>query len=171
MPCPSLRTLPLRVVVVALLASACVGCGSSATDESQDPLAGIDASFLERHGQLTFVNNVEVGYKLAQDRGMPCLFFFTANWCTFCHQMAETAFPDERVGQLGRNFVCVLVDADRERGLCQYFAVSGYPTVEFVSPQGQSLYRLIGQQSAADLAAGMQAALGRYAWLSNSIVR
>jgi thiol:disulfide interchange protein len=117
------------------------------------------------------VNNVEVGYKLAQERGLPCLFFFTANWCTFCHRMAETAFPDEQVGQLGQNFVCVLVDADRERGVCQYFAVSGYPTVEFVSPQGQSLHRLVGQQSAADLAVGMQSALGRYAWLSKSVVR
>jgi thiol:disulfide interchange protein len=99
------------------------------------------------------------------------LFFFTAKWCTFCHQMADTAFVDEQVGQLGQNFVCVLVDADLERGLCHHFSVSGYPTVEFVSPQGHSLHRLVGQQSPAHLAAGMQAALGRLAWLSDSLVR
>lgn len=168
---PSLRPVQLRFVSVLLLASVCAGCGSSETAQVQDPLAGVNAQFLERHGELTFVNNVEVGYKVAQDRGLPCLFFFTAKWCTFCHQMADTAFPDEQVGRLGQNFVCVLVDADRDRGLCHYFSVSGFPTVEFVSPQGQSLHRLVGQQSPADLAAGMQAALGRYAWLNNSVVR
>jgi thiol:disulfide interchange protein len=171
MPRHSLRPLSWHCFFVVLLASACAGCGSSGTDPVQDHLAGVDAQFLERHGQLTFVNNVEVGYKLAQERGMPCLFFFTAKWCTFCQRMATTAFPDAQVGQLGQNFVCVLVDADREQGVCQYFAVSGYPTVEFISPQGQPLHRLIGQQSPADLAAGMQAALGRFAWLSNSVVR
>lgn len=171
MPRISLRLVQYRFIVIALLASACAGCGNTRTDQAQDPLASVDAQYLERHGQLTFVNNVEVGSRLAQERGLPCLFFFTAEWCTYCHNMAATAFNDEHVGQLGQNFVCVLVDADRNRGVCDYFSVSGYPTVEFVSPQGQSLHRLVGQQSPDDLAAGMQAALGRFAWLSNSVVR
>jgi len=171
MPDSALRVLQVRLLCTVLLASACVGCGQSGGEQRQDITAGVDAQFLEQHGQLTFVNNVEVGCKLATAHGMPCLFFFTAEWCTFCHRMSETAFADEHVGMLGQNFVCVLVDADRERGLCNYFAVTGYPTVEFVSPQGQSLHRLVGQQSPADLAVGMQAALGRFAWINNSLVR
>jgi hypothetical protein len=55
--------------------------------------------------------------------------------------------------------------------MCQYFAVTGYPTVELVSSQGHSLCRLVGQQSAADLAAGMRTALGRYAWVTDTQVR
>jgi thiol:disulfide interchange protein len=171
MPSTSLRQWPIHIICIVLLASLGLGCGSSGPEQPQDILAGVDARFLEQHGRLTFVNNVEVGCQLAANRGMPCLFFFTAEWCTFCHRMAETAFADENVGLLGQNFVCVLVDADKERSLCHYFFVTGYPTVEFVSPQGQSLHRLVGQQSPADLVAGMQAALGRFAWLNNSLVR
>jgi thiol:disulfide interchange protein len=101
-----LRPKHFRFAYALILASICAGCGSSEPEQSHDVLTGVDARFLERHGQLTFVNNVEVGWKLAQDRGVPCLFFFTAKWCTFCHQMADTAFVDDHVGQLGQNFVC-----------------------------------------------------------------
>jgi thiol:disulfide interchange protein len=163
--------IPRHLPLFALLASACLGCGHSNREQHRDTLANVDSRYIEQHGQIRFVNNVEVGCNVAAEHGMPCLFFFTAEWCTYCHRMAETAFADKRVGQLGVNFVCVIVDADRERELCSYFSVTGFPTVEFVSPHGQSLHRLVGQQSPADLAAGMQAALGRYAWLDNSRMR
>lgn len=149
----------------------CVGCGQADIESPPEFLSGVDAQFVERHGQLYFVNDVQAGCQLARQRGLPCLFFFTAEWCTFCHRMADTAFADAAAGELGQNFVCVLVDADHERDLCAYFSVTGFPTVEFVSPQGQSLHRLVGQQTPSNLVAGMQAALGRVAWLNDSQVR
>jgi thiol:disulfide interchange protein len=149
----------------------CVGCGRAESSSQAQVLTGIDPQIVEQHGQLYFVNDVKAGCQLATERGMPCLFFFTAEWCTFCHRMADTAFSDEQVGQLGQNFVCILVDADRETQYCRYFAVTGFPTVEFVSPHGHSLHRLVGQQSPSDLAAGMQAALGRFAWMNDSQLR
>lgn len=153
--------------LMVLLATLCVGCGQT----KYDPHYALEPRFVERHGQLDFVNNVQAGCRLATERGMPCLFFFTAEWCTYCERMADTAFADPTVGALGRNFVCVLVDADREPELCRYFSVTGFPTIEFVTPRGHSLHRLVGQQSPADLAAGMHAALGRYAWLSETKLR
>ena len=168
MPIAPPRKFPARTLLVVLLAAVCVGCGQAGVETKPAYLAELEARFVERHGQLYFVNDVKTGCHLATQHGMPCLFFFTAEWCTFCHRMADTAFADAAVGLLGQNFVCVLVDADRERDLCAYFAVTGFPTVEFVSPQGQSLHRLVGQQSPANLVVGMQAALGRFAWLSDS---
>jgi thiol:disulfide interchange protein len=154
-----------------LLASLCGGCGQqNAKTEPVFP-ADMNPLVVERHGQLYFVNDVQAGCRAAQQHGLPCLFFFTADWCTYCHRMADSAFSDAQVGLLGQNFVCVLVNADRDRELCAYFSVTGFPTVEFASPQGQSLHRLVGQQSASELAAGMRAALGRFAWLSDSQLR
>jgi thiol:disulfide interchange protein len=171
MPVAVPRKLTACTLLVAALTSLCLGCGQSGTESKSDVLAQLDPQFVEQHGQLYFVNDVKAGCQLAAERGMPCLFFFTAEWCTFCHRMADTAFSDTRVGQLGQNFVCVIVDADRDADMCRYFAITGFPTVEFVSPQGHSLHRLVGQQSPSDLAMGMQAALGRFAWMSDSQLR
>ena len=63
------------------------------------------------------------------------LIFFTAQWCRFCHQMADEAFTHPQVVSLSEHFVCVLVDADSEPEICRKFGVTGYPTIQFVSPR------------------------------------
>jgi thiol-disulfide isomerase/thioredoxin len=169
MPYASVRSF--RVGLLLAVVSVCAGCGQSGLEGKPEFLAELDSQFISPQGRLFFVNDVRRGCEVASQKGLPCLFFFTADWCTFCHRMAESAFVDDRVGELGQNFVCILVNADRERDLVGYFAVTGYPTVEFVSPHGQSLHRLVGQQSPEGLAAGMQAALGRFAWINGTQLR
>ena len=112
MPDSAVRRLLVRFALALPLAIACTGCGYSAIDHGHDVYSRVEAGLLERHGQLTFVNDPAVGLDLATQGGMPCLFFFTAEWCTYCHRMADSAFADETVGLLGQSFVCVLVDAD-----------------------------------------------------------
>lgn len=171
MPDSAMRGLHFRFAFALLLASALLGCGQSPADHRQDVYSRVDAQSLQSYGQLTFVTDLAVGYELATNGGMPCLFFFTADWCTYCHRMADSAFADETVGRLSQSFVCVLVDADHEPELCQEFAVTGFPTVVFASPHGHTLHRLIGLQSPSALAGGMRAALGRCAWINDSLVR
>jgi len=154
--------------VIVLLALAVSGC-QRAEHHSAPPevLAEIGPQLLTSRGKLQFVKNVEAGYRLADEKGLPCLLFFTADWCTYCHEMEETAFVDREVAQLADNFICVLVDADLEKEVCEQFSVSGYPTIQFVSSSGRVLNRLVGLQSAQELMTGMQAALKRFAWLDD----
>jgi len=157
----------MLVCVLVLLATS--GCGSSSSDTAIPPvLQGVDPNLVVRRGQLYFVSDSAAGHQLAEKSGMPCLLFFTADWCTFCHQMEATAFVDSSVTALADNFVCVLVDADREPEICQQFAVPGYPTIQFIAADGATLHRLVGRQSAPDLANGMRAALKRFAWLNDA---
>ena len=72
------------------------------------------------------------------------------------------------IGKLAEQFVCVLVDADREPVFCRQYSIRGYPTVQFLAADGRRLHRLVGRQSSSKLAAGMQAALQRLAWLENT---
>ena len=83
--------------------------------------------------------------------------------------MASEAFRDQRVVTLSESFVCVVVDADRERDICQRFRVKAYPTVQFVSPGGVPLNRLIGKQKHSRLIAQMQAALDAVAQRKDTI--
>jgi thiol:disulfide interchange protein len=110
-------------------------------------------------GSLPFVKGFETGYGQAKAAGKPMLLFFTAEWCRYCHQMADEAFANPQVVELAERFVCILVDADAEAEVCKEFRVQGYPTVQFLSPRGVPLNRLVGKKPSHQVMMAMQAAL------------
>ena len=154
-------------VMLALAMLAIVGCQPSTSTPSK-VLQQVDPQLIVQRGSLFFVADSQTGRNLAQEHGMPCLLFFTAEWCTFCHKMEEASFYNSTVQRLANQFVCVLVDADREPNTCSEFQVRGYPTVQFLAADGRQLHSLVGQQSTSQLLAGMQIALERVAWLDNA---
>jgi thiol:disulfide interchange protein len=110
-------------------------------------------------GDLKFVEGYASGYAQAASQSKPMLVFFTASWCHYCHQMAEEAFTHPQVVRLADQFVCILVDADREPRVCRQFQVTGYPTIQFLSPAGAPLERIVGKKPGHQLMMAMQAAL------------
>lgn len=110
-------------------------------------------------GNLQFVDGYSRGLELAQSTHKPMLVFFTAEWCHFCHQMADEAFTHPQVVALAEHFVCVLVDADAQPDVCRQFRVQAFPTVQFVSPRGVPLNRIVGKKPGNQLMMSMQAAL------------
>jgi len=152
-------------IIGAMAVLSVLGCGQN--EASSVALKDVQSKMLVPRGELLFVNDVKAGCRLAAEKNMPCLLFFTADWCTYCHEMEETAFVDPAVAQMSENFVCVIVDADLEKEVCGQFSISGYPTIQFVSSRGRVLNRLVGRQTATELMAGMRAALKRFAWLDD----
>jgi thiol:disulfide interchange protein len=110
-------------------------------------------------GLLRFSENLQQGLAEADREGKPVLLFFTAQWCHFCHQMADEAFRNPQVVGLSDKFVCILVDADSQPEVCRQFRVSAYPTVQFVSPQGMLLNRIEGKRPGNQVMLAMQTAL------------
>lgn len=134
--------------------------------DEQLPQAGADkaqqAHAVERHvarGHLPFVQGYAEGVAQASAQSKPMLVFFTAEWCQFCHQMADEAFTDPQVVRLAEQFVCILVDADREPGICQQYDVNGYPTIQFLSPRCVPLERIVGKKPGHQVLIAMQSAL------------
>lgn len=110
-------------------------------------------------GHLRFVEGFEQGYAEALRQQKPMLIFFTAEWCHYCHQLADEAFTNPQVVSLSERFVCILVDGDAEPDVCRQFQVTGFPTIQFVSPRGVQLDRLVGKRPGHQLMMAMQAAL------------
>jgi len=110
-------------------------------------------------GYLQFVTGYREGYNRGLAEGKPMLVFFTARWCHFCHQMANEAFTHGQVVDLSQRFVCILVDADAEPEVCEQFGVRGYPTIQFLSPRGVPMNRIVGKKPGHQLMMAMQAAL------------
>jgi thiol:disulfide interchange protein len=122
------------------------------------------------HGSVPFVKGYAEGFQVAQSEGKPMLVFFTAGWCHFCRQMAADTFTNEQVVEWSDRFVCIQVDAETEPDICRQFRVKGYPTVQFLSPQGVPLNRVVGKRAADPLISQMQAALGATASRSTPTV-
>jgi thiol-disulfide isomerase/thioredoxin len=110
-------------------------------------------------GNLRFVDNYRQGYEKALREGKPMLVFFTAEWCHYCHEMADEAFTHPQVVSLARYFVCILIDADVEPDVCRQFRVTGFPTIQFLSPRGGLMERIVGKKPSQQLAMSMQATL------------
>ncbi len=146
----------LTLTCLACCAMSLAGCGQST--EAGRAEAPAEAPRVAK-GNLNFIEGYQAGSAAAQDSGQPMLLFFTAEWCHFCHQMAGEAFVHPEVVGLSNQFVCVLIDADREPEVCQQFSVRGYPTIQFVSPQGSALNRLTGKRPGPQLVMEMQAVL------------
>lgn len=155
------------VCMMPLLAGA--GCQEATTDAATAGTASVvDPSLVSQRGALQFFEGWELGQRVAAERNLPRLVFFTAHWCTYCRTMEATTFADAQIGQLGREFVCVLVDADREPGICRRLQVTGYPTVHILGPSGTPLAELRGWSSAPQLADALRAALDRHALLERA---
>jgi thiol:disulfide interchange protein len=147
-----------RWLATLLVAAACAGCASESVET---PVAATDVAVEAAiaRGRIPFVESFEQGRDLALASGKPLLVFFTAGWCDFCHAMANDAFCQDSVVDAADQFVCVLIDADREPELCQHFQVRSYPTIQFVSPEGVVLNRVIGKKPSHELVMEMQAVL------------
>lgn len=146
---------------------------ANSADGAIDQAEGIgrtDSSQIAR-GRIAFVNGFQSGLKLARDQHKPMLVFFTAEWCHYCHQLANEAFVQDTVVETSRKFVCVLVDADAEPDVCREFQVRGYPTIQFLSPRGVPLNRVTGKQPGYALVQQMQAALEVVARQGKTVTR
>lgn len=77
-----------------------------------------------------------------------------AAWCGPCKRMANTVFPDERVGEFfNKNFVSVQIDWEKGEGLTlrNQYKVAAYPTLFFIAPDGKVVHKVVGALEADQL--------------------
>jgi thiol:disulfide interchange protein len=149
----------LALKIVASLALGLLGgCNRTSGDSTAAVTPELPAHDLAT-GRVEFVEGYQRGLEHGRQQGKPMLVFFTAHWCDYCHAMAREAFSQQAVIDLSKKFTCVLVDADSEPEICRQFRVRGYPTVQFLSPGGLPLNRLVGKQPANQVVMEMEAVL------------
>ncbi len=80
----------------------------------------------------------------------PVLMVITAPWCQFCRELMATSFADPDVARIVEaSFVPIHVDAERRPDVNQRFGTGAWPTIAWLTPDGE----LIAQDNFLDAAA------------------
>jgi hypothetical protein len=104
---------------------------------------------------IEYVEGYEAGLRRAAADVRPMLVIFRAAWCRWSAELAQGALADRRLVELSRQFVCVVVDADRHAADCTRWGVKEFPTVLIASPSGEERRRWTGCPAVDELVAAM----------------
>ena len=77
-----------------------------------------------------------------------------ATWCGPCKQLKKYTFADKSAGDFfNTNFVNMALDGEQEEGaaLASKFGIEAYPTLMFVTPEGELIIKSPGFRTASDL--------------------
>jgi thioredoxin 1 len=77
-----------------------------------------------------------------------------ATWCGPCKQLKKYTFADKSAGDFfNTNFVNMALDGEQEEGaaLASKFGIEAYPTLMFVTPEGELITKSPGFRTASDL--------------------
>ncbi len=154
-PRPTRRTW-LSLAGCSLASAALTGCDSWVVPSKPTATVPTKAANTE---PVVFTLDHNAALARAERTGQPVLLFFTAEWCKYCHQLADEVLSLPRNPRLARSFQCVQIDADAQPELCKQYGVTGFPTLICLGPQGQLTARLVGKQSPAVVRTTLQVVL------------
>lgn len=115
---------------------------------------------------VSWVNSETQGLKIAKEENKVMLVDFYADWCPPCKELDHGFFRKPEVVALLKEMVPVKIDATFRdspeiEGLLKKYNVIGWPTIKFVSPDGQILEDLsVISYNPTLLLENMQKALG-----------
>ena len=89
--------------------------------------------------------------KLANEKGMPILFFFTAEWSVPSQEMLTEVWANEGVTAFAQKFIAVQVDVDQYPEIAKKYEVKTYPTVIISDPSGDIKIQRVGIVSVKEM--------------------
>lgn len=109
--------------------------------------------------RISFIENCDIGLRLADFANKPLLIVFRATWCRWSMALTQQTLSDPSIVALTDSFVCVQVDADRHAKTCQQYSVTQFPTILIVDTEDNEIIRRSGHTMVADLTPLLQSAL------------
>ncbi len=124
-----------------LLVFLITACGPSADQpDHRAPAADIGA-----HAEIDWVDGtVEQAFALAKELNKPLFLYWGAIWCPPCHYLKNKVFKHPEFVEQSRDFIAVYLDGDTDRAQQwgERLAISGYPTVLVLNPDGEEVMRM-----------------------------
>ena len=124
----------------------------------QTTLRGDDKD-LKEHGPIHWTDSLEKAKKLALKEHKPIFVDFWANWCAPCKQMLKTTYKDKVVVEKSKQFITVLIDADKDTKTVKTYKVDLLPTIICLNSKGKLISQTSSLKSADEVLAIMSDAL------------
>lgn len=103
-------------------------------------LYGVLPSEPVRSGNQINWHSYENGMTEARQSGKSMVFYFYADWCTYCVRMQEETFAhDSVITFLNNEVIAVKVDVDEDKKIARSFGVRGLPATVMVTRNGDKV--------------------------------
>lgn len=84
-------------------------------------------------------------HKVATETSKPMLLVFGADWCGFCKKLERQTLSNPQLAKyINSSFVCVHLDADKEKKVVEILEVKSLPCTIVLSPTADLLGRIDG---------------------------
>jgi len=104
-----------------------------------------------------WLSSYDEGKSIAQQKKIPLLLHFEADWCGACRVMDSSVMNQESVlSHLGTSVVAVRINADRDPGLISHYGITSLPTEVYIGEDGKELGRYVGGTSLTEYQARLQ---------------
>ncbi|MDD5073038.1 MAG: thioredoxin family protein [Candidatus Omnitrophica bacterium] len=102
------------------------------------------ALILPRADAIAWKYNLQDALKAAKSQGKPVMIDFYTDWCGWCKKLDSDTYSDPKVNAASAKFICVKINADKEKDLTNKYGVSGFPTIIFLDSNGKVLQKIPG---------------------------
>jgi hypothetical protein len=108
---------------------------------------------------IEFVEGYADALARATSESKPLLVVCRATWCRWSADFARGVLANPQIVALSRQFVCVMLDADRHADACKTLGVTAFPTVMVLGSDGTERTRTVGRPTLQALVSVMESGL------------
>ena len=100
--------------------------------------------------QDPYYSDFDAAMAAAKEKDMDLLIKFYTDWCHWCHTIDTVVLVQDQAKEFFTNeMLLVKVNAEVDTLLAKKYAISGYPTLVLVHPDGVEIDRLVGYEPIA----------------------
>lgn len=93
-----------------------------------------------RSGNQINWHTYDKGMIKAQQSGKSMVFYFYADWCTYCVRMQKETFAhDSVIDFMNNEVVAIKIDVDQEKKISRAFGIRGLPATVLVTRNGDRI--------------------------------
>jgi len=102
---------------------------------------------------IVFRADADEAIAQARKEGKPYFVKFEAEWCGSCLQMDKLVYTAESVARAAEGVVCIKVDGDERKDLCERFGAEIFPAGVLFDGTGEEVARFRGYRSVRQMTA------------------
>ncbi|MBU1043477.1 MAG: thioredoxin family protein [Candidatus Omnitrophica bacterium] len=88
-------------------------------------------------GDFTWIRDINIALDTAKTENKPILIDFYTEWCGWCKKLDKDTYANLEVQEGLKQFVCVKIDAEKNKDLAKQYKINGFPSTAFLKSSGQ----------------------------------